>query len=106
MKKHLYLPLFILLSLSLAGCQSSGTPDLQATNDALNNQLNSLTTQLTQQASLPTQPAQEPVSVSTAIIAPTEAPSAAPSPLPSGQSSVIAPTSDLWRVRRNHPLVE
>ena len=113
MKKHLYLSLFILLALSIASCQSSGTPNLQATNDALNNQLNSLTTQLTQQASLPTQPAQEPISVSTAIVAPTEAPSVAPSPLPSGQSSVVAPTLIVagsgtitpWSNKTSYPII-
>ena len=42
MKKYLYLPLFILLSLSIASCQSSNTTDLQATNEALSNQVNSL----------------------------------------------------------------
>jgi len=92
MKKYLYLPLFILLSLSIAGCQSSGTTNLQATNEALTNQLNSLIAQLTQQASLPTQPAQEPVSVSTAIVAPTQIPPVSPGTIPAVQPSVIAPT--------------
>ncbi len=92
MKKYLYLPLFILLALSIASCQSSGNTNLQATNEALSNQLNSLATQLTQQAGSPTLPALEPSSPTAISIAPTEAPSAAPSPLSSVQSSVIAPT--------------
>jgi hypothetical protein len=91
MKKRLYLPLFLLFAGSIVGCQSTGTTNLQATNQALSNQLNSLVTQLTQQAGLPTQPAQEPVR-SSEIIAATEAPSTATSPPPAGQSSVIEPT--------------
>jgi hypothetical protein len=93
MKKYLYLPLFILLSLSIASCQSSNTPDLQATNEALSSQLNSMETQLAQQAIPPTQAAQQPASVSTAVVVPTSPPLPSPSPLPTTEGiAPIAPT--------------
>lgn len=93
MKKYFYIPLFILLALSITNCQSSVTTQLEATNEALSKQVNSLMTQLTQQASSPIQTSQEPLSTSTESIAPTEAPLASPSPLPTTEeSAVIAPT--------------
>jgi len=92
MKKYLYLPLFILLALSITSCQSSGITQLEATNEALSNQVNSLMTQITQQASSPIQTARQPIKVSTESIAPTELPLATSSPIPPGESSVIAPT--------------
>jgi hypothetical protein len=91
MKKYLYIPLFILLSLSIASCQSAGTTQLQATNEALSNQVNSLMTQLTQQAGTQIQSAQQPLS--TKSIAATELPLASPTPLPTTVgSAVIAPS--------------
>jgi hypothetical protein len=93
MKKYLYVPLFILLSLSIASCQSSRTTNLQATNEALSNQLNSLMTQLTQQASSPIQPSQQPLSAITESILPTSVPLPSPSPLPTtGGVAAVAPT--------------
>ncbi len=92
MKKHLYLPLFILLALSITGCQSSDTSNLQATNEALSSQLNLLTAQLTQQAGLPTQPPQEPAGMGNEIIAPTETRSASPTLQPTQPSGIIPPS--------------
>jgi hypothetical protein len=93
MKKYFYLPLFILLAISMTNCQSSATTNLHATNEALSNQVNSLMTQLTQQAGSPIQPAQQPASTSTENILPTAVPLASPSPLPTTEgSAVIAPT--------------
>jgi hypothetical protein len=93
MKKYFYIPLFILLSLSIASCQSSSSTNLQATNEALTNQLNTLMTQLTQQAGSPIQTAQEPASTSTENILPTSPPLPSPSPLPTtAGSAAIAPT--------------
>jgi hypothetical protein len=93
MKKFCYIPLFILLSLAITSCHSSGTTQLQATNEALSKQVNTLITQLTQQAGLPIQTDQERISTGTESIAPTEVPLASPSPLPTiEQSAVIAPT--------------
>jgi hypothetical protein len=93
MKKSLYLPLFILLSLSIAGCQGLSTPDLLATNEALSNQVNSLSTQVAQQAASPAQSAQQPPAASTDNVLPTSAPLPSPSPLPTTPgSSAIAPS--------------
>jgi hypothetical protein len=92
MKKYLYPPLFILLALSIANCQSSRTSQLEATNEALSNQVNTLMTQLTQQASSPIGTAQEPIKVRTESVAPTEFPLATSSSLLTGTSAVIAPT--------------
>ena len=92
MKKHFYIPLVILLSLSIFNCQGSRTSQLEATNAALSNQLNTLMTQLTQQAISPIKPSQQPLSTSTERIAPTELPLASPSPLPAEGVAVIAPT--------------
>jgi hypothetical protein len=93
MKKYIYLFLFILLALSITNCQSSGTTQLEATNEALSKQVNTLITQLTQQAGSPIQTAQQPVSASTESIAPTAVPLPSPSPLPTIQASaVIAPS--------------
>lgn len=92
MKKYLYLPLFILLALSISSCQTSATPNLQATNEALSNQVNTLMTQLTQEANVPVQPTQQISSPTAQSIEPTALPPVSPSPLPAGQSSVIAPT--------------
>jgi hypothetical protein len=93
MKKYFSIPLFILLALSITSCQSSGTTQLEATNEALSNQVNTLMTQLTQQAGSPIQTAQESLSSSTQSIAPIEAPLASPSPLPATDlSASIAPS--------------
>jgi len=92
MKKYLYIPLFILLALSITNCQSSGITQLEATNIALNDRVNSLMTQLTQQASSPIQTAQEPIKASTESVAPTEFPLASPNPLSAEAAAVIAPT--------------
>jgi len=92
MRRYFYVPLFILLALSITNCQSSDITQLEATNVALNNQVNSLMTQLTQQASSPIQTAKEPIKVSTESVAPTEFPLAPSSPLPAGEAAVIAPT--------------
>jgi hypothetical protein len=94
MKKQLYLPLFILLALSITSCQSSGTSNLQATNDALSNQVNMLSTQVAQQASAPTQSAPVPVNPTAENILPTSPPLASPTPLPTTEGGItpIAPT--------------
>ena len=92
MKKYLYVPLFILLSLSITNCQSSRTTQLEATNMALTSQLNNLMAQLTQPASSPNQTIQKPTSAGTESIAPTKSPLSSPSPLPTDESSVVAPT--------------
>jgi hypothetical protein len=114
MKKFLYIPLFILLALSITNCQSSGTIDLQATNEALSNQVNTLLTQLTQQAGSPIQTAQEPLSSITQSIAPTEVPLASPSPLPTTEVSAnIAPslivsgsgTITPWSNNTSYPII-
>jgi hypothetical protein len=92
MKKYFYIPLFILLALSITNCQSSAITQLEATNEALSKQVNTLMIQLTQQASSPIQTAQEPIKASTESIAPTEFPVASASPLFAGEFPVIAPT--------------
>jgi hypothetical protein len=93
MRKRFYLPLFILLALSMISCLASNTNQLQATNQALTNQVNTLMNQLTQQAASPSKITQEP---STAVTesAPTSASTPiSPSPLPpAGQTTVIAPS--------------
>ncbi len=92
MKKYLYIPLFILLALSITNCQSSRTTQLEATNMALNNQLNNLMAQLTQQAGSPIQTAQKPTGAITESVVPTESPLPSPSSLPAEESSVVAST--------------
>ncbi len=100
MKKYLYLPLFILLALSLASCQSSSTSNLQATNDALSNQVNTLSTQVAQQASSANQSAQQPAAVNTEsnppaqppAATPTQIPPASPTLLPTQPAGIIAPS--------------
>ena len=96
MKKHLYLPLFILLALSLSNCQSASTPDLQATNEALTIQVNTQSAQITQLASAPVQPAQptQPVtSAATATYLPAQPIPPTPTALPtSPQPGGIAPS--------------
>lgn len=92
MKKYLYILLFILLSLSITGCQSFQTSQLEATNQALSNQVNSLMAQLTQEASSPVQPTQAVTTKSTPNIQPTEPGLVSPSPLPVAGADIIAPT--------------
>ena len=92
MRKRLYLPLFILLALSMASCLASNTNQLEATNQALTNQVNTLMTQLTQQAASPSTITQEQSSVVTEIAPPTASTPISPSPLPAGQTTVIAPS--------------
>jgi hypothetical protein len=93
MKKYLYISMFILLSLFITGCQSSGTSKLQATNEALSNQVNTLMTQLTQQAGSSIQTTQAPISANTESNAPTAPPFPSPSPLPTTQgSAAITPS--------------
>jgi hypothetical protein len=100
MKKYLYLPLFILLAISLASCQSSDTSNLQATNDALSNQVNTLSTQVAQQASSANQSAQQPAAVITESnppaqpppATPTQIPPASPTLLPTQPAGIIAPS--------------
>jgi hypothetical protein len=113
MKKYLYIPLFILLSLSIASCQSSGTTNLQATNEALSNQVTTLMTQLTQQAGSSIQTAQQPVSAGTETKLPTAPPLPSPTPLPTTQGSAdIAPslivsgagTITPWSNKNNYPM--
>ncbi len=85
MKKYLFVPLFILLSIAITSCQSSSTSQLEATNEALRNQVNTLMTQLTQvgiSPKLPTQPAGKPATEGT--------PSSAPSQSPTAQSAQAA----------------
>ena len=101
MKKSFYIPLFILLALSITNCQSSNKTQLEATNQALSSQLNTLMTQLTQQAASsiltqpttpPLNPTQEPVSTSTESSAQPQSPLPSPSPLPTtDESAVIVP---------------
>ncbi len=113
MKKYMYIPMFILLALSMTNCQSSGTTNLEATNETLSNQVNTLITQLTQQAGLPIQTTQEPVNPTAEFIAATDIPLAAPSPLPAGESGVIAPalifsgsgTITPWSNKTAHALI-
>lgn len=114
MKKYLYIPLFILLAICIAGCQSSGTTNLQATNQALSNQVNSLMTQLTQQAGSPIQTAQQAPSTSTESIAPTAISLPSPSPLPTTQGSgAITPslivsgsgTITPWSNKTSYPII-
>ena len=92
MKKYFYIPLFILISLSITNCQSADTTQLEATNMALINQLDTLTTQLTQQANSAVKITQEPVINNTESIVPTQSPLASPSPLPEEGSAGIPPT--------------
>jgi hypothetical protein len=92
MKKVIHILLFLLLFLAITGCQSSGTSQLEATNQALSNQVNTLITQLTQQASSPIQATQKPLSKSTESIAATEPPSVSPGSITEGQAGVIAPS--------------
>jgi hypothetical protein len=93
MKYYFYIPLFILLSLSITNCQNSTTTQLEATNQALSSQVNTLMAQLTQQASAPIQIVQQPSSESTESVAPNELASASPTPLPTtGVSSAVAPS--------------
>jgi hypothetical protein len=92
MKKYFYIPLFILISLSITNCQSADTTQLEATNMALINQLNTLTTQLTQQSSSAVKITQEPVINDTESIVPTQSPLASSSPLPEEGSAGIPPT--------------
>ena len=82
----------MLLSFSISSCQSVGTSNLQATNEALSSQLNSLVTQLTQQAASPIPTSQQVAATSTESTLPSTAPLASPSPLPtSAGSAAIAP---------------
>jgi hypothetical protein len=93
MKKYLYIPLFILLSLSLASCQRASNSDLQATNEALTNQVNTLSTEVSQQSISQTESAQQPVSTTSAAVLPTVAPLPSPTPLPTAQGPAgVAPT--------------
>ena len=92
MRKRLYIPLFILLALSMTSCLASNTNQLEATNQALTNQVNTLMTQLTQQAASPSTITQEQPSVVTEIAPPTASTPISPSPLPAGQTTVIAPS--------------
>ena len=92
MRKRLYIPLFILLALSMTSCLASNTNQLEATNQALTNQVNTLMTQLTQQAASPSTITQEQSSVVTEIAPPTASTPISPSPLPAGQTTVIAPS--------------
>ncbi len=91
MKKLLYLPLFILLALSISSCQGTDTSQFKATNEALSNQVNTLITQLTQQAVSPSKPTQIPASTSTEIPAPTAVPPAASSPMAAQEAGVVPP---------------
>jgi len=92
MKKFLYLPLFLVLALSLTGCLASNN-QLEATNQALNNQVSTQSAQLTQSSMSPTSPPAPPTS-----IPPTQGalPTVAPSPVPTSQAvqaaGVIAPS--------------
>ena len=93
MRKRLYLPLFILLALSMTSCLASNTNQLEATNQALTNQVNTLMTELTQQAASPNEVTQEPSNVVTESPAPPASTAASPSPLPpTGQTTVVAPS--------------
>ncbi len=88
MKKYCILPLFILLTLVMAGCVSYPTPQLEATYAALNQQLQTLQAQLTQQA-IPHATTTAPVSgiLPSDITVSTEV--APLSPPPAASSSVI-----------------
>jgi hypothetical protein len=92
MKKYLYLPLFILLSLSIASCQSSNTADLQATNEALSSQVNAQSAKLTEQANIVNQPAVEPTQPPTQGALPTVPPPTSPTTPPAQAAGVVAPT--------------
>jgi hypothetical protein len=92
MKKYIYIPLLILLSITITNCQSTRMSQLEATNIALNDQVNALMTQLTPQANSPSEITEEAANTSTKSNVPTEIPLASPSPLPNEESSIIAPS--------------
>ncbi len=90
MRKFVYLPLFILLFLSITGCiATSNTSQLQATNEALSQQVQSLTMYLTQQAATQAPTTQEPLITESDIIVTTEVPSTSPNEQPQEQPTII-----------------
>jgi len=89
MKKHLYLPWLILLPLLLAGCFSSPSTQLEATNAALSQQLKALQSQLTQQAAPPAEATPAPGIQPSDIVVSTEPPQASPNPPAINPSSVV-----------------
>jgi hypothetical protein len=91
MKNSAFLALLILFAVILAGCQSSGSSQLEATNQALINQVNSLMTQLTQEASVPSQVVTNPTEAPTQGALPTIPPSPSLSPQPAQAAGVVAP---------------
>jgi hypothetical protein len=90
MKKSLYLPLFILLALSLVSCVASNN-QLEATNQALSNQVSTQSAQLTQAANLPNPATSIPPLPPTQAALPTIPPTLIPSPQPATASGVITP---------------
>lgn len=98
MKKSLYLPLFLLLAISLTGCLVSNN-QLEATNQALNNQLSTQSAQLTQPSGSSSQPtAMAPTAVPPTAVPPTQGalptvpPTALPPTQPAVAEGVVAPT--------------
>lgn len=92
MKKFLIIPLFILLSFTLASCLFSSSNPLEATNQALTNQLRTQSAQLTQQSSLPSQPIVEPTQAPAQQALPTVPPPPSPATPPATAAGVIAPS--------------
>lgn len=90
MRKYLYIPVFILLVMSITSCLSSRTSQLEATNQALSKQVTTLMAQLTQPAVSPLNTTQEPSY--TKKVPPTESPLTTPGSLTFQEPSVIAPT--------------
>jgi len=89
MKKYFYLPLFILLFLSISGCGGFNTNRLEATNEALSAQVETLTTQLAQQAGAPAITTQASPIKESDITVSTSIPPVAPSSPPEEQTTVI-----------------
>ncbi len=89
MRNHAYLLMLLLLPLALAGCISSSSSQLEATNAALSEQLKALQAQLTQQAVLPLVSNQGQSNSSAPTPLPTAIPLSGPSILPTESSNII-----------------